>query len=115
VNNSIDLSHWIKKQIGDEKPYSSLNEMAKELGISQTTLRRLRDGNSANSKTISKLSLALHMSTADFLKMIEDMENDPEVHREIEHRIVSGIDRLTDDEQRILWNLMQSFLEGKER
>jgi len=115
MTSQTAIAKWIENQIGNDKPYDSLREMSEKLGIPLATLSRLKNGAKPRSDTLERLAAGIHMSVSDFLKMIEEMEHDPSVHKEIEMRFLSGLERLTQDEQEHLYKLMMSFLEKKSK
>jgi hypothetical protein len=111
------LARWVNSQIGKgkDKPYATNEEFGKAFDLSEGTVRRLRKGYSTAKNTINKLATGIHMPLSDFLKMIEELDRDPNVHVEIEHRMMSDINELSPEEKQVVWNVVQGFLDRKKK
>jgi hypothetical protein len=108
---TIDLSEWIKTKVGHDRDYESLNKMSERTGVPLTTLRRLRDGHSGTSKTLSRLAEGLHMELPDFLRMIAEFDADPTMSRALDSEIEARLSTLKDDQKQNILDLIRSMQE----
>lgn len=74
--NSTALSQWLETQIGDGKPFASNREFARQAGVSENTIRRMRDGHYPSLQTIKKMAKKLNYPLEDLLSDKTELKDD---------------------------------------
>lgn len=114
TNSVISLADFLRNQIGDDRPYSSIRALARAGGVSDTTIRRIMDGEEPGLATLKKLSNGLNYPIEDLQKMAGILADDQQVQDDLTMFIMNAVKRLSPADKRKAKALLKQMLDEQD-
>jgi transcriptional regulator with XRE-family HTH domain len=113
--NITPLADFLSNQIGDDKRFANNTEMARAVGLSEGTIRRLLDGKEPSNPTLKKLANGLRYPLADLQRMAGILADDKQVQDDITAYINEGLTRLPESDRRTVQALVDRLLKERQK
>lgn len=110
MGGTTEFMRLLEQQIGEDRPFASNVELAKKSGLAESTIRRLRAGDTPGLKTLRKLSDVLLVPMADLQRMAGILEDDKELHDELTGILQSIMNRLPEEGKKAMIALGKELL-----
>jgi transcriptional regulator with XRE-family HTH domain len=114
MSSTISLADWLRSKIGDDKQFGSNRELARSVGLSDTTIRRILAGESPEIRTLKKLSNGLQYPIDQLQRMAGILADDPEVLDDTTNYINEGLKRLSPKNRRRIQKMINNLLEEQD-
>lgn len=111
------LAAWLDTRIGPSKKYSSNYEFAEAIGISELTVRCMRDGEFPRMRAFQQMNRAEPEFSQLLLQQLHgSLPTDPEDQRAaVLLYLADVLDRLPQEDQDLLLNIAKHMLEQQKR
>jgi transcriptional regulator with XRE-family HTH domain len=110
MGGTTEFMRLLEQQIGYDRPFASNVELAKKSGLAESTIRRLRAGDTPGLRTLRKLSDVLLVPMEDLQRMAGILEADRELHDELTGILQSIMNRLPEEGKKAMIALGKELL-----